>query len=422
MRVLLLGADGFIGRHIAFAFRQAGDDVLCVARNPQALENMGFATLRLDLASPEAATPEFWQRHIDEEMVIVHAAGLLTGSEAAMMLLHAHVPAALAEAGRQAKAARIILISAVGVEAGTLYGRSKRAGETALASSGLPFVILRPSLVLGETSYGGSSLLRALATLPFMTPVIGNGSQPFDPIHAADLAETVRFAATGTLDGQTISPCGPERVTQAEILQALRGWLGLRPAPIRRIPLSLARKLGRLGDALRLGPISRMSVAQLEQGVSADYGAYSATGSPDPRGFSKILTRPAGTQDLWQARLYLIRPLIRLTLALMWVFSGLLGLFLPRDRFVNDVALLGDTLAVLMARTFGLVDLAIAAALIAAWRLRLMASLQFATITGYTIGLTLLAPHLWADPYGGLLKNLPILALLAVHAILEAER
>ena len=55
-------------------------------------------------------------------------------------------------------------------------------------------------------------------------------------------------------------------------------------------------------------------------------------------------------------------------------------------------------------------------------RPRTLAVLQFLLVGGYTVGLTFLAPGLWFDPFGGLLKNLPILAAIAAWAALEEER
>ena len=53
---------------------------------------------------------------------------------------------------------------------------------------------------------------------------------------------------------------------------------------------------------------------------------------------------------------------------------------------------------------------------------RRIALAQLVVVGGYTAGLSLLAPTLWADPYGGLMKNLPILVLLLVHLVLVEER
>ena len=49
MKILLLGADGFIGKHIAFGLRAAGHTVMASARNTIALERMGFVTFKADL-------------------------------------------------------------------------------------------------------------------------------------------------------------------------------------------------------------------------------------------------------------------------------------------------------------------------------------------------------------------------------------
>jgi uncharacterized membrane protein len=49
--VLLLGADGFIGRHIAFHLRRAGVQVIAQARNPARLKRIGFATPQADFTN-----------------------------------------------------------------------------------------------------------------------------------------------------------------------------------------------------------------------------------------------------------------------------------------------------------------------------------------------------------------------------------
>ena len=51
-----------------------------------------------------------------------------------------------------------------------------------------------------------------------------------------------------------------------------------------------------------------------------------------------------------------------------------------------------------------------------------MAGVQAAVVLGYTVAFSVLAPVLWLLPLGGLLKNLPVLALIALLYILEDER
>ena len=412
-QVLILGADGFIGRHLAFGLRAKGWTVIAQARNPGRLEAMGFATLRADLTDPATHSPAFWRPHLPEGAALIDAAGLLTGTEAAFQAVHHDAPAAALQALR----GPAILISAVGTGADTPFARWRRTTETLFANT----CILRPGLVLGETSYGGSSLLRAMAALPLYLPVVGDGQQRFNPIHAADLAEVVAECLDRPTPG-IWDIGGPEVITQSDLLSSYRAWLGLPAAARLHLPIKAAVALGRLGDILRVGPVSATAVAQLQAGVLAAPEPLLARLGTRPRGVSSFLNaRPTGTQDLWHARLYLLKPLIRLTLAALWLVSGVLGLATPAASFVPGLPL-PDPLAIALARGFGLADLALGIALLRNWRPGAIAKTQIALVLAYTAGLTFLAPALWLDPYGGLLKNLPILALMLIHLALVEER
>ena len=421
MRVLVTGADGFIGRHIAFHLRASGIEVLAQARRPDRLARMGFHTLPADLTDPATHAPAFWRPHVTGITHLVWCAGLLTGPETAFAAVHDAAPRALRAALPQTPA---VLVSAVGIGADTPFARWRRQTEHVFAGA----TILRPGLVLADTSYGGSSLLRALAALPLATPVVGDGTQPFNPIHATDLAEQLRLClitppGPGPAQGAWETG-GPETLTQAALSAHLRAWLGLPPCPILPLPLPLARLAGRAGDLLSLGPISATAVAQLETGVLTDPAPLAAQLGFTPRGVTTFLAaRPAGTQDLWHARLYLLKPLIRLTLAATWLASAALGLLTPAARFLPNLGTtLPEPLLTLLARAGGLADLALGLALLANWRPVATARAQLALVLAYTLGLTLLAPALWLDPFGGLLKNLPILTLILTHLALAEER
>ncbi|WP_422030824.1 DoxX-like family protein [Roseovarius sp.] len=420
-KVLILGADGFIGRHLAFGLRAAGWQVVASARRCGRLARMGFETLEADLAAPEAATVDFWQGRLEGVTHIVNAAGVLSASEGVAEAVHVRAPGAVYEA--MGDDARGVLISAVGIDdSETGFARHRREGEAVALAHGI--VPLRAGLVLGETSYGGSSLARGLAALPVVMPVVGQGDQPFNPVHAADLTRAVAHLLVHPVEGvQEIG--GPEVVTQAEMLQALRRWLGLSAVPVLRLPVWLCRGMGRMGDAMRLGPISLTAVRQLEAGVLAEPSAAVRDMPEGPRGFSEFSgARPAGTQDLWHARLYLMRPVLRVVLAVLWLASGVIGLILPAAEFLPLIEGSGvtDWLAIGFARLGGVADLAIAGALLRGWRPKLMAGVQAAMVLGYTVAFSVLAPVLWLLPLGGLLKNLPVLALIAVVYVLEEER
>ncbi|MGL6211354.1 MAG: SDR family oxidoreductase [Paracoccaceae bacterium] len=419
MMVLVLGADGFIGRHLAFHLRKQGVQVTAHAREPRRLAAMGFATLKADLTNPTTHSADFWRPHLTPDTHILNAAGLLTGSARTLHAVHALAPAAAyAARGPDAQA---LLMSAVGLTADTPFAAARREGEAVALSAGA--MVLRAGLVLADTSYGGSSLIRALAALPFVTPIIGTGTQPFNPIHATDLAEAALHCLQHLPGPGPWEIGGPDQISQADLIRATQGWLGLPATRLLPLPLPLAHRIGQMGDVLQLGPISATSVAQLTAGVLANPRPLLAHLPSRPRGFRTFLhSRPAGTQDLWQARLYLLKPLIRLVLAALWLASAALGLLLPASDFLPAISALPETTALILARGGGLVDAAIGIALLRNWRPKTTAILQVLMVAGYTLGLTLIAPALWLDPFGGLLKNLPILALILTHLALSEER
>ena len=222
-----------------------------------------------------------------------------------------------------------------------------------------------------------------------------------------------------------LEPASRERLTLSASVRAYRSWLGLGARPVVGIPNWCVRALARLGDFTKLDPLPTTSLAQFQARLTGDAVGFEKATGINARGLTAVLAeRPAETQDLWHARLYLIRPLVRLSLAVLWLVSGLSGLFgnCPDGLAVLSPFTDNQALVTALVVLLSLVDLAIATALVMGWRLRLVANLQLLVVVGYTLALTLLDPTLWGDLYGGLLKNIPIIALILVHRILEKER
>jgi len=430
MRVLVLGANGFIGSAVVAALLRAGIAVRAVVRGPEKFKSRfpSAETLSADLCDDAAGVPGSWKTALDDVDAVVNAAGVLQPRRAVdAFAVHVRAPDALFASCEDGGVRRVIQISAVGVDEGeTVFARSKKEGDAGLMERDLDWTVLRPAIVVGDGSYGGTSMLRAIAAFPMVTPVIGDGATPLDVIHKDDLAQgIVRLLQTGTASKAILEPAGPERLDLTAAVQAYRRWLGLPAKAILSVPDGVAKVLARLGDICKLDPINTTSLAQFKTRLTGDAESFAAATGVAPRSLTEILaSRPSETQDLWHARLYLLRPVVRLSLALLWLVSGLLGLFAGTGFFISvlNPLISNEFLATAVAIAASLADLAIAAALFAGWRLRMMAMVQFAMVIGYTVILTILAPALWGDPFGVLLKNVPIIALILVHRVLEEER
>jgi uncharacterized protein YbjT (DUF2867 family) len=424
MHILLLGAGGFVGRHILSELLASGHRVRAVAREVSTLRDMepGAEWIGLDLA--HATDASGWAPHLAGIDCVVNAAGVLRGPE--MHAVHVAMPQALHAACRQAEVRRVILISAVSARAdvATDYARTKLEGEAALRNSGLRWTILRPSLVVAEGSYGGTSLLRGLSALPFFQPLPGDGGFAFSPIHADDLARAVRLACEDLwFIGMTLEPAGPKTHTLRELMTRYRNWLGFGRTRFLSVPMPVMRLLGRIGDLAGSGPVSTNSLTQMVAGNAADGEAFAQAVGFRPRSLDNAMRdRAAGVQDRWHARLFFLAPAIRWGLALLWLASALLGLFAARAQTLEVLAAIGapETAAFPLQLGTALLDLGIAALVLRGARIATMA--QLAVVLGYTLVLTLALPALWTDPLGPLLKNLPILLLILVHGAIGDRR
>jgi uncharacterized protein YbjT (DUF2867 family) len=184
-------------------------------------------------------------------------------------------------------------------------------------------VVLRPGLVLAPAAFGGSALLRGLAAFPVFIPAI-HADAVIQVVSADDVAEAV---------ARTVLPDGPARITcelaagrltrLADVLVALRAWLGIAPAPVVAAPAIVGQAAGLAADALAwLGwrsPMRGAAIKQLAAGVRVQ-----SEDAPQRLGFTPLslehmLDRwPSGVQERWFARLYFLKPLILATLAVFW--------------------------------------------------------------------------------------------------------
>ncbi|RED54278.1 NAD(P)H-binding protein [Aestuariispira insulae] len=426
MKILLTGANGFIGGHILSALRVAGHEVVAAVRNPDRFPRLEKVTvIRADMNRD--VSPADWAGRLDGVDAVINCAGILQQRHGqSIWAIHRDAPVALFKACDEAGIGKVIQISAIGTEAATDYAASKKAADDYLQAGSQNWVILRPSLVYAQGSYGGTSMLRALAVMPFFVPVIGSGEQCFTPIHADDLARlVVQALETDGLDRRIIEPCGPENIELADLVMRLRRWLGIRGGHILRVPRWLVGLGAWFGDRVGVGPLTSTSLAQLDFGTDADPRAFRETIGWEGRRLDDALAQnPAQVQDRLHARLYNLRPLVWISLIVLWLWSGMLG-FLTDDAFVaryGDALGLGAEIIPWVGPVTGLWDLVLAGLVLARYKVVRTGALQLATIAAYTAGITFAQPDIWLDPFGSLLKNIPILVLILIWMVLEDER
>ena len=98
---------------------------------------------------------------------------------------------------------------------------------------------------------------------------------------------------------------------------------------------------------------------------------------------------------------------------------GSVGLFIPTGVIAAVVP--GWPLSMIgpLALAASTADLLLGGLLLCGVRVRAVEKAMFAMLLGYTLTIGIFAPPHWLDPFGGLLKNIVLLAALAVLLALE---
>ena len=433
MRILLLGATGFIGSELTRALTVGGHHVVGFGRDPAlaACRLPGIEWRNGDLRLLKSTAD--WLPLLHEIDVVVNASGTLqTGLRDNVNQVQSAAICTLVDACVTRNVSHFVQLSACNADIGSTsdFLASKAQADTFLAASGLSYTILRPGLVIGRNAFGGSEMLRMAASLPWVG-LHPSGTGSIQCTAMSDVVDAVlrSIAAPQTSLGSfdLVEPGGHKL---GEIIQLHRRWMGFATAHMDvTIPIWLMKPASLVADAFGwLGwrsPLRSTAIAALVQGVSgcAEHGQM-LLGRP-PLSLTETLAAlpPPGKADRWQARCALVFPLALISLLLLWSVSGMLGLMRPG---IAQSYLLSSGmppgLAAMLVAAGSAADILLAAGLLL--RATARSSLQGTLMLSgaYLAASLCVRPDLWLDPLAPLLKILPIIAVTLLCLAMLDER
>ncbi len=302
--IFLTGVSGYIGRRAARRLVASGRRVrgLVPAGEELPTDLPGVELVRGDILEP--ATLERLGTGVT---AIVHAAAaMLPNPPETIRTVNVEGTRHVVAAARQWGVRRIVYVSAVSAAylKKNSYGQSKVEAEALVAASGIPWVVLRPTMVYGE---GGGLHFARLAGLvksaPRVLPVFGPGTARLQPVHVQDVASAIQIAlARDEALGDTWGVSGATVVTFDQLVARLAAALGVRRTLVH-VPLPLAMAAATL--AATLSPsffLTPEALLGLNQDADLDFRPFADACGYRPRTLDEGLAEALGLTEVRMER------------------------------------------------------------------------------------------------------------------------
>jgi len=222
--ILITGGTGFIGRAMVRHLFESGYPVRTLLRPsprtprlPKGVPVEVAVVSLSDLRGLHAA-----MREVDS---VIHLAGTEhAGRQANLLAVDIQGTRNLTEAARDAGVKRFIYLSHLGADRASAFPVQKAKGiaEEHIRKSGVPFTIVRSSIVYGPEDHFTTDLARMLRLAPVFFPLHGDGQTRVQPLWVEDLVTCLLWALENPESAnQTFEVGGSEFFTQRQVLETI---------------------------------------------------------------------------------------------------------------------------------------------------------------------------------------------------------
>jgi uncharacterized protein YbjT (DUF2867 family) len=259
--ILVTGGTGFVGRHLIQRMRKEGIAIRAVVKTldkAQSLEALGVNLIHGDII--DKASLEKAVIGVDR---VIHLVGIIQETpHVTFREVHVEGTRNILDAAKKAAVHHFFYQSALGTRpaAKSTYHKSKWEAEELVRLSGIPYTIMRPSLIYGSGDGFTTRLSRMIKLSPFL-PVIGSGKSKVQPIFINDVVSCILKAMTSdSFLNEIYEIGGPEQLTYEEVTLTLAKALGVR-RPTVHLPLFSMKPVARILEALL--PVPPLTTDQL---------------------------------------------------------------------------------------------------------------------------------------------------------------
>jgi len=247
--VLLTGASGVVGQALLPRLRCGGADILCLThRSP--VSGPTVSSVPGDVTQPRfGLSPTQWRRVVSRVDAVVHAAAVtqFNGSDADVQRTNVDGTRHALELAA-ASGAPLYYVSSAYLHAredgqrgrtAVRYAASKRAAEELVRSSGLPHVITRPSIVMGDSRTGETAGFQGLhhvaeGIVRGIVPIIPfDAGWPIDVVPQDVVADAIAtLVEQERVGGELWLTAGPQAPSLAATVDVLLGVAAEMGSPV----------------------------------------------------------------------------------------------------------------------------------------------------------------------------------------------
>ena len=226
-KILVLGGTGFVGRHVCEKFASLNLRITVPTRRRSNAQSIQLLPM-VDVLEANIHDPIALAELVAGHDAVVNLVAILHGDEAAFERNHVALLKSLVAACKLSGVKRIVHVSALGagLDAPSMYQRSKARGEALLQASGLDVTVLRPSVIFGADDKFLNLFAKLQSVFPVM-PLAGAATR-FQPVWVEDVAQAVvnSLVNLDSFDAGFDKPrnnvfeaCGPDVLTLKELVQ-----------------------------------------------------------------------------------------------------------------------------------------------------------------------------------------------------------